>query len=78
MKTDLLEELAQQLDCNISDLRFDFMQPRISDELKKMDPQTYPLLEWNKTAHYIIGVRVCFETIEKAKCRLQMNAIRNK
>ena len=67
-KRELLEYLAEEAGCNyLSDLRcganFHFLQRLLQVQIQ---PEDYPLKEWNEAACYITGQTVDFVTAEEA------------
>lgn len=67
MKTDLLDRLALQLDCNyLSDLKSLQNLQKIESLLRRMDPIDFSVGEWDYVLSYLLGREVYPQTPSEA------------
>lgn len=65
---DLLEDLYRNCGCMyLSDLKAAWMRPIIFFRINKMDPQNYPLKDWNEAVWYLTGIKRQHQDPVKAK-----------
>lgn len=75
MKTDLLDQLALELDCNyLSDLKCTENLHRIQLLLEKMDFNDFCVVEWNYVLSYLLDAEVCAQSpVEAAQLLSKKN-----
>ena len=74
MKTDLLDRLALQLDCNyLSDLKISQNLQKIEHLLRRMDSIDFSIGEWDYVLSYLLGIEVRPQTPSEAADILSQN-----
>ena len=73
----LLEEIAAGAECfYLSDLHVSAYASAIRRAVRKIDPETYSLWEWDDAVQYILGSTVVCKSKEQAKSLLSGKSVR--